>query len=1662
MSVFLFTTLLNHTAFTNPIRDCLTLPDVLATIPPLPDPPSRCPDQLGAWHIWLDLCKSTLRNLRNAHRRLIHRYRPTIKTRRSLLRMLHVSKKAAHRKIFQGDPLTNDSWTDPTPTSTSTITALTDPTTGRTYTDPIGMTSLTQTTFTRLWAPDPTVNPSQPYPFLHTSSDTFSLAKSPSHSFSNTLLPYVLRQYTFNSVIRKLKHNKTPGPDGIPNELLKLMPPSFMTSLRRLFIIFWLTGTTPSAWKHSLTILLHKKDDPTLLSSKRPIGLINSITKLWTRFITEVLSAYAEDNHILSQCQEGFRLHHNTSRHLQRLVHTLEDARSSHRNIYGLYIDLTSAFNTISHSHLFRIMHDLGFPTDAIDSVRDLYTDNHTRIILNRTTNLQTAPIPIGRGTIQGDTLSPLLFLIFMEPLLRWLSIGGHGYTPTCLTSNPSLPHTHPCHGTQTSPTFADDLLLLSPCHLRLQAQFEKVLRYCQWGGLSINPSKCAVTGALHHTSATGSSLSLDHHISLLRNQLSHKFITLDGLHSIPFLPPTSAYKYLGIHITFNLDFRQHLSDLIQTTKTMASRLILSHVPPRAALSILQSVLRPKLTYSFCITPFSLTDIHTLDHLLTTITRILMGLAGRSGSSVAFPSQIIRCSTLHGGVGLTSLLQDYIAISAQTLTRALNDTTSDLGVLTMSMLQHQLLAYGNLPVPLLPRRRHFHALPLSIRQLSLMNMADISLHCSPTGPLKLLGNDMLHTLTHLLQPTTPPLHATTPTPYELSTLLHPLFLLGLVSLSPLVEHRSNGTFLKPTSCLNCYGTSRQRSDIQAAQTALNQLTLILTGTPFQTARLHTDSTPLPDPPPPFRPGNQFRISISHDILQLRLPSPQTPPPSLKRSLTPHFLRDPDITHALHTLTHLTPSSTPSASDRSSRQRLANLPIPFDPTYRTPHTRSTTWLTQHRNASPLPESSHPKSTPSHPLTRPLKRRHTPPLTPPTHVFPYCHSQPPLDLHLTDLQRQGFWSHTPTFSQTPRATPTTHSLLDSHVTISTTPVHPDLDIQPTGSYCIQIGLNYPNTQSTSLSPFPHGYDFAHSHTTDWHRTSAFFYNPSGIFIACLPVARLHWLHDVYLLSRTASQSAFFLHSSGNFLHDLASLFHRYPIPKSTARPLYPNEFWSPPSCFPAHSTAYPITHHRFATPLTAPMTTPATTYFSFHPEDTLFGAIHNPFSEPWTGTSLVLPPYKPELLDRVVRHAIASVSSTHTPTTIILLLPYAPGSLYISRLQTTSPSITTLIQPLPPKTFSFPPPSHHTHRSHASPSPPLYLIHLSNTAGNIHLAHYLQYTPPPPPLSPHPHSLPSPFSDPLTQAILLYPPLSPLRWATQRAYYTDGSHKPNPDRTGASFYPTHQNLPTQDRVYTVNPVGMLSTNSITRAEMCGAASALEHDATLVPTLLSSQHLTIFLDSLVSLYLIQSALHAPHTLQEKSHAPLQLHIASLLLTRATLGHTTHLQKVTSHSACVGNDRADVGAATALLSPTTCDYNMSHINNQHLASLPAWPCLPPLLPTASIHTHPPRFVANLTSSLNHHIDLHYPDITAGGPPDPTAHTYPRLRSLQSITLPLYNNCMWSSSACTWPHIKTILQIRSKTLYTACSHTSRPSLWILLCLHMPCLPALLHLTCPS
>ena len=213
----------------------------------------------------------------------------------------------------------------------------------------------------------------------------------------------------------------------------------------------------------------------------------------------------------------------------------MSDAKICHLDLYLLYIDWSSAFNTIDHNKLLCIMHDLGFPPAAIEVVADLYTNGVTGIKLNFAV---TDPIELGRGTIQSDIPSSILFLIFIEPILRWLQSGRRGYRHKCLINTPDDGHTI------SNLAYADDLAAMTNSIADTKVHAQKVEAFVAWIGVTVNCKKCAITGMVYgQARRDGSSSVLSESMINMVKERS-KFTTLQSP------PHTDAYKYLGVDIT--------------------------------------------------------------------------------------------------------------------------------------------------------------------------------------------------------------------------------------------------------------------------------------------------------------------------------------------------------------------------------------------------------------------------------------------------------------------------------------------------------------------------------------------------------------------------------------------------------------------------------------------------------------------------------------------------------------------------------------------------------------------------------------------------------------------------------------------------------------------------------------------------------------------------------------------------------------------------------------------------------------------------------------------------------------------------------------------------------------------------------------------------------
>jgi hypothetical protein len=214
---------------------------------------------------------------------------------------------------------------------------------------------------------------------------------------------------------------------------------------------------------------------------------------------------------------------------------TYEDAKMSKKHIYTAYSDFKGAFGGMDHRILFQTMRDLEFPECYMKTCEQRYKVSGAYYA---TPHGNTHTIPMHRGTLQGDTLSPFLLTIFMEPLLRWLSIGSRGYKPTHQQQTPSSTYlTYDDHG------YADDISITTGTLENLQIQIKKLHLFSKYTGIELETSKCEAPGVLWGYGHPMSKANTN----LLTNQINT--IKFEGGTNIKYLPPNKSYKMLGVQI---------------------------------------------------------------------------------------------------------------------------------------------------------------------------------------------------------------------------------------------------------------------------------------------------------------------------------------------------------------------------------------------------------------------------------------------------------------------------------------------------------------------------------------------------------------------------------------------------------------------------------------------------------------------------------------------------------------------------------------------------------------------------------------------------------------------------------------------------------------------------------------------------------------------------------------------------------------------------------------------------------------------------------------------------------------------------------------------------------------------------------------------------------
>ena len=175
-------------------------------------------------------------------------------------------------------------------------------------------------------------------------------------------------------VIASLKAKKAPGPDGVPNELYKLLDQEAELALLQTYDQIRSNLTIQPGWLEAKVVTIFKEKGPdTHPGNYRPIALLNVVYKILAAMIQARLATTLDSDPRATQY--GFRRHKGTQHPLFILRRAMEWANLTNRPLKLLFLDWKQAFDLLDHTAMITALRRFGVQDTELQLIRLFYTD---------------------------------------------------------------------------------------------------------------------------------------------------------------------------------------------------------------------------------------------------------------------------------------------------------------------------------------------------------------------------------------------------------------------------------------------------------------------------------------------------------------------------------------------------------------------------------------------------------------------------------------------------------------------------------------------------------------------------------------------------------------------------------------------------------------------------------------------------------------------------------------------------------------------------------------------------------------------------------------------------------------------------------------------------------------------------------------------------------------------------------------------------------------------------------------------------------------------------------------------------------------------------------------------------------------------------------------
>ena len=391
------------------------------------------------------------------------------------------------------------------------------------------------------------------------------------------------------------------------------------------------------------------------LDEMRPLLLLEVLRKVWAGIFRARMVAFLERNNLLHPSQHGAMRGCGTDTAAPIFVNAIETAKEWNSSVFISSWDVKRAFDSLAREFQIAALVRLGIPEESAIYFVELDGGGEiaVRTPLNETTNcgiggwadivLDGYVFGAGRGTGQGDPLSPLIFACCMDPLICALEDvdGGDFYVQGLDQVSCAVPDI----------AYVDDAISITGTFKALQTKADIMSAFALVVNIELSLKKLRTFAV-----QWGNPHRPDHsHLKVhVRSATAFWVPTL-----VPLLG-AGEFTHLGVTYNMNLSNPELFHKASNTIEELGTKVALSLMSPDTKKMVFETCIFMKVAYYAKFSSWSLAEFKKLDQKVSRFYRII------SKNRMSFPSALLYLPVKEGGLGFKRL-SDVIQMSKLTL-----------------------------------------------------------------------------------------------------------------------------------------------------------------------------------------------------------------------------------------------------------------------------------------------------------------------------------------------------------------------------------------------------------------------------------------------------------------------------------------------------------------------------------------------------------------------------------------------------------------------------------------------------------------------------------------------------------------------------------------------------------------------------------------------------------------------------------------------------------------------------------------------------------------------------------------------------------------------------------------------------------------------------------